>query len=81
MSSGADLDVTIAVEEARLADLDRLRDAARERISELHAARERRASGDAEAGHARHAVRAWSAERKVALFQVVDGESVLAALP
>ena len=68
MSSGADLETAIAVEEARLAGLDRLRDAARGRLLELNAARERDALVDLEAGHARAAGAAWSPERKVTLF-------------
>ncbi len=62
MLADAGLDAAIATEETRLAELDRLSNAARRRLSELHAAR------DADASCATDAGAAWSPERKVALF-------------
>jgi superfamily II DNA or RNA helicase len=67
MSSVADVESAIAAEEARLADLDRLRDATRERIVDLYAQRERGTFGDADAIEA-DAEPAWTPESKLALF-------------
>ena len=63
-----EFDEAIAVEEARLAELDRLSNVARSRLAELHAARSRALSHDPEAEDAIVAGTAWSPERKVALF-------------
>jgi len=68
MPFGAELDAAIAAEEAKLAELDRLGDAARGRLGELRAARERAVLRDVEAERATDAGAAWSPERKVALF-------------
>jgi len=67
MSSVADVESAIAAEEARLANLDRLRDATRERIVDLYALRDRGTFGDADAIEA-DAEPAWTPERKLALF-------------
>ncbi len=68
MPSGMELDVAIAAEETRLAELDRLSEAARGRLLELRVARERaeRKVDDERTSPGPGA--AWSAERKVALF-------------
>ncbi len=62
MLAETEFDEAIAAEETRLAELDRLTDAARTRLMELHTAR------DAETERATDAGATWSPERKVALF-------------
>jgi len=68
MSSGVDLEAAVAAEEERIAELDRLRGAARERLTDLHAARKRIAGCEVDAERVTAAGAAWSPERKVALF-------------
>lgn len=68
MPPETEFDEAIIAEEARLVELDRLRDAARGHLAELRAARERGALGDVEAERATEAGAAWPPERKVALF-------------
>src|SRR5271167_705639 len=58
----------IAVEETRLAELNRLSDEARRRITELRVARERAAAGDTDIERADEGGAPWSPIRKVALF-------------
>lgn len=64
----ADLDVAIVAEETRLAELDRLGEAARGRLVELRVARERAAREVDDERTSLGPGVAWSAERKVALF-------------
>ncbi len=64
----AELDASIAAEETRLAELERLSDEARRRISELRVARERAAVVDTETERADEGDAPWSPVRKVALF-------------
>jgi superfamily II DNA or RNA helicase len=67
VSAGAELDNVIATEEARLVELDRLRDATRDRLADLRALRERHHSrGGAECEAA--SGDAWTPQRKVAVF-------------
>jgi superfamily II DNA or RNA helicase len=68
VSAGAELDSAIATEEARLVELDRLRDASRDRLADLRALREptRSGGGATECGAA--SGEAWTPQRKVALF-------------
>jgi|ERR1035441_533734 hypothetical protein len=66
-----ELDEAIAAEETRLAELDRLSDAARGRLTELCTARERAAAHGVEAERAIDAGATWSPEHKVALFASV----------
>jgi hypothetical protein len=68
MLAETEFDEAIAVEETRLAELDRLSDAARTRLAELRMAHERATARDAEAEGATDAGATWSPERKVALF-------------
>jgi hypothetical protein len=68
MLAETEFDEAIAVEEAQLAELDRLSNTVRGRLTELRAARERTTSRDTEAALATDAGAAWSPERKVALF-------------
>ena len=68
MPSGMELDVAIAAEETRLAELDRLSEAARGRLLELRVARERAERKVDDERTSLGAGAAWSAERKVALF-------------
>jgi hypothetical protein len=67
MSFATTLDVAIAAEEARLAELDRLSEAARGRLVELRAACEQ-AAPEVDAERATWPGVGWSAEHKVALF-------------
>ena len=67
MHFGTALDVAIAEEEARLAEFDRLSEAARGRLVELRVAREH-AAREVDAERAAGPGVAWSEERKVALF-------------
>ena len=66
MLSEAEFHAAIAAEETRLAELERLSEAARGRITELRTARERSASGATAIEPASGGE--WSPERKVALF-------------
>jgi len=68
MLSEADFRAAIAAEETRLAELERLSDEARRRITELRLARERPASGATAIERANEGEAPWSAERKLALF-------------
>ena len=68
MLAEIEFDEAIAAEETRLAELDRLSDAARIRLAGLHTARERAVARDVEAEPAVDAGATWSPERKVALF-------------
>jgi len=67
MLSDTEFDNAIAAEETRLAELDRLSDEARRRITELRVARERTAAGETEIERDTDGG-AWSPESKVALF-------------
>lgn len=67
VSADAELDSAIATEEARLVELDRLRDARRDRLAELRALRELTRSGVAAECEAVSG-EAWTPQRKVALF-------------
>lgn len=62
MLAETEFDEAIAAEETRLAELDRLTDAARTRLAGLRTAR------DAETERAADEGATWSPERKVALF-------------
>jgi hypothetical protein len=68
MSFAEELDVEIAAEKTRLAELDRLSEAARARLAELRVARERAACEVNDECASLGAEVVWSAERKVALF-------------
>lgn len=68
MLAETEFNAAIANEESRLAELDRLSTAARKRLVELHAARERAAARDAEDQRVTEAAATLSPERKVALF-------------
>lgn len=67
VSTGPELDSAIASEEARLVELDRLRDATRDRLADLRALREPTRSGGAAKCEAASS-EAWTPQRKVALF-------------
>ena len=67
MLAETEFDEAIAAEETRLAELDRLSDAARRRLTELHTARERAGRAMLKPSAA-DAGATWSPERKVALF-------------
>jgi superfamily II DNA or RNA helicase len=68
MCSEGEFDDAIAAEESRLAELERLGDEARRRITELRVARERSPPSDREVERGADGGVAWSPERKVALF-------------
>ena len=68
MLSDAEFHAAIAAEETRLAELERLSEEARGRITELRTARERSASGATAIERANGGESPWSPERKVALF-------------
>lgn len=63
-----DLDSAIVAEEARLAEVDRLREATWRCLSELRAAREPALPRDADVEHQTGTSDAWMPQRKVALF-------------
>jgi hypothetical protein len=63
MLAETEFDEAIAVEEAQLAELDRLSNTVRGRLTELRAARERTTSRDTEAALATDAGAAWSPEQ------------------
>lgn len=66
--SGEDLDAAIASEEVKLAELERHRDAAQRRLSELRVSRDRAGSSNPDAGPGAASSASWTPERKVALF-------------